>query len=322
MITDNYPHVSKRGLQKNMKGDLIMQSRSKIGVLGGDKRQLALCSLFAAKGYECALWGIDTKLSEGLENTVRCVDWKCALKGADAVILPLPLTTDGVRLNCTTATEKADIYIPRITEIIQTADRDSIFFAGKVPLNIKRFSDEHGIRLYDYYESEEFQIKNAVPTAEGAIAIAISSLDITLANARCAVVGYGRIGRTLAIRLKSLESNVTCIARSGKDLAWAECDGCNTIRLREYDPQNQNFDVIFNTVPQMIFNGEKLKNLSNNTLIIDLATAGCGVDTAEAEKIGLKTIKALSLPGKTSPFTAGKIIFESVFERLSEEGVL
>lgn len=299
-----------------------MQSKSKIGVLGGDRRQLALCSLFAEKGFECALWGIDVDDHSPLCNAVKCVDWKSAVNGTDAVILPLPLTTDGVRLNCSKNTESADVYIPRITEIIQCLDRKTLLFAGKVPASIRRFAAEHNICLTDYYESEEFQIKNAVPTAEGAIGIAISSLDITLAGAACAVVGYGRIGRTLAIKLKALGSNTSCIARSKKDLAWAVCDGCTPIRLQDYSPKKEHFNVIFNTVPHMIFNGDMLRDMPRDTLIIDLASQGCGVDTAEAEAHGIKTVKALSLPGKTSPFTAGKIIFESVYEALIEEGAI
>ena len=299
-----------------------MQRRSKIGVLGGDKRQLALCSLFAKKGFECALWGLDPADCTDLENTVKCVDWKCAVNGADAVILPLPLTTDGVRLNCSRNTESTDIYIPRITEIIQSLNRSTILFAGKVPPNIRRFASELGIKLTDYYESEEFQIKNAVPTAEGAIGIAISTLDITLADAAFAVVGYGRIGRTLASRLKALGADVCCIARSKKDLAWAVCDGCRTVKLNEYSSEKHCFDIIFNTAPHLIFNGDILKSMSRSTVIVDLASHGCGVDTAEAEKNGIQHIKALSLPGKSSPRTAGKIIFESIFEVLGEEGIL
>jgi len=33
-------------------------------------------------------------------------------------------------------------------------------------------------------------------------------------------------------------------------------------------------------------------------------------------------IKALSLPGKCSPITAGKIIYDSIKELLKEEGIL
>lgn len=306
------------------KGCTDMEGKTKIGILGGDERQLALCPLFAEKGFECATWGL-RDASKGSyttsDSTVRCVDWKCAVNGAAAVILPLPLSTDGVRLNCSFVPEH-DTYIPRITELIEKIGRDTPVFAGKVPPATARFAREHGVRLTDYYESEEFQIKNAVPTAEGAIGIAISALDITLAGSHCAVVGYGRIGRTLAQRLCALGCRTTCIARSRRDLAWASCDGCTPLPLSEYSPSEHRFDAIFNTVPHMIFDRDVLGAMPRGSIIIDLASQGCGVDGSAAKSAGIRSIKALSLPGKTSPMSAGRIIFESVYSSLEREGVL
>lgn len=296
-----------------------MQSRPKIGILGGDARQLALCRLFADKGFECATWGLCGTPHEQLGEAVKCVDWKCAVNGAEALILPLPVTTDGVRLNCRALRDGGDAYAPRITEIIERLDRSTRVFAGKVPPPLSRFAAEHGIALTDYYESEQFQIKNAVPTAEGAIGVAISELDVTLAGAACAVVGYGRIGRTLALRLCALGCNTYCIARSERDLAWASCDGCTPLTLADGLSGRVHFDAIFNTVPHMLFDREALSVLSHDTVIIDLASQGCGVDSAEAERCGIRTIKALSLPGKTSPKSAGKIIFEAIYDALDSE---
>lgn len=290
-----------------------MQNKAKIGILGGDLRQIAAGSMFAEIGFECAVWGCDSCCNKDLiKEAVKCVDWKCAVSGADAILLPLPLTTDGVRLNCGKNTENRELYIPRITEIIQYADKSTVIFGGKVPVSIKRFAEENNISLIDYYESEEFQIKNAVPTAEGAICIAMSSLDITLAGSRAAVVGYGRIGRTLAQRLIALGCNTTCIARSRKDLAWADCDGCNTLPLSDYKITPPTFDMIFNTVPHVILDENVIKKLSPNTILIDLASQNGGVDTTIAERHKIKVIKALSLPGKTSPRTAGRIVFETI----------
>ena len=300
-----------------------MQSKSKIGILGGDSRQLAVGAMFADNGFECAIWGCDASISSSMsKGMVKCVDWKCAVSSADAIILPWPLTTDGVRLNCGKNTENREIYIPRITEIIQHTDRSCVLFGGKVPISVKRFADEHNIRLVDYYEFEDFQIKNAVPTAEGAIGIAIKELDVTLAGAKAAIVGYGRIGRTLSQRLVSLGCIVTCIARSRKDLAWAECDGCSALHLTGFKSKPESFDIIFNTAPHIIFDEGILKKLSRETLIVDLASQNGGVDSTAAEKYGIKVIKALSLPGKTSPITAGKIIYETVMSVLGEEGLI
>lgn len=300
-----------------------MKDRIKIGVLGGDLRQSVVCSLFAKQNIECAVWGVegfDTEYHGN--NIVRSADWKGALGEAEALILPLPLTTDGVRLNLGRSCLRADMYVPRLTEIIQSVSKSCVILAGKVPTNIKRFATENNVNMVDYYESEEFQIKNAVPTAEGAIAVAIKEMDITLSGSSSFVIGYGRIGRTLALRLISLGSNVTCVARSKRDLAWAECDGCNTVKLSTYQTSPTACDVIFNTVPHVLFNSDVIGALPYGQLFIDLASLNGGIDTASAEKHGIKVIKALSLPGKCSPVSAGRIIYDSVREILEECGKL
>ena len=300
-----------------------MEHKTKIGILGGDSRQIAVCSCLAEHNAECAVWGIDGfHLNKTRDNIVRSSDWKGAVKGASAIILPLPLTTDGVRLNCGNVITRNDSNIPRINEIIQYADKNCMIFAGKTPLNVKRFATEHNKNVIDYYESEEFQIKNAVPTAEGAISDAISEMDITLSGCNAAVVGYGRIGRTLALRLISLGCKVSCIARNKRDLAWAESDGCTTVRLDMYLNAPKNYDVIFNTVPSVLFDSAVICKMGGHTLIIDLASLGGGVDVNAAEAHGIRVIKALSLPGKYSPGTAGKIIYEIVKESLFKEGIL
>ena len=300
-----------------------MKDRIKIGVLGGDLRQLVVCSLFAKQNIECAVWGVDGLNSELCENNiVRSADWKGALGGAEALILPLPLTTDGVRINMGKNTSRSDIYVPRITEIIQAVSKSCVILAGKIPANIKRFANENNINMFDYYESEEFQIKNAVPTAEGAIAVAIREMDITIAGSSAFVFGYGRIGRTLALRLIALGCRVTCVARSKRDLAWAECDGCDIVKLSSYKASPVASDVIFNTVPHVLFDSDIINALPYGQLFIDLASLNGGIDSDSAEKRGIRVVKALSLPGKCSPVTAGRIIYDSAREILEECGKL
>jgi len=300
-----------------------MKNKIKIGILGGDKRLCAVSAFFEKDGFECAAWGMENVSSElQSRNIVKTLDWQSTLSGADAVILPLPITTDGVRLNCNQNLYQSNLYVPRLTEILDNTDKATLLFGGKIPQQIHRLASERKLKLIDYYEFEEFQIKNAVPTAEGAIALAIKETPMTLFGSKAAIVGYGRIGRTLSLKLIALGCKVTCIARSKKDLAWAECDGCDVIKLNKYAEIPERFDIIFNTVPHVIFNNELIDKLPKNQLFIDLASLNGGIDVKSAEKRGIRVIKALSLPGKCSPITAGKIIYDSIKELLKEEGIL
>ncbi len=82
---------------------------------------------------------------------------------------------------------------------------------------------------------EELAVANAVPTAEGAIQIALEELPITLHGARALVIGYGRLGKALAQRLDGLGARVTVAARSWEALAWAQSRGAGYRTRRPAD---------------------------------------------------------------------------------------
>lgn len=290
----------------------------KIGLLGGDMRQIRLASLLAEEGYETAVWGFRQVMDQEdvkarLSKCVRCADWESAICVSDIILLPLPVSLDGVRLNCPLAVPDCDI---RMTEIIDKTSPGSTILGGKIPSLIKRLAAERGINVYDYYESEALQIKNSIPTAEGAVAIAINELPITIQGCRALITGYGRVGRTLAHKLNLFGAQVYVAARSIRDLAWSANDGCIPIRLSEYRENPIPVDIIYNTVPALIFDRELLSKLDKNTLIVELASANSGVDM-KADS-GIRIISAQGLPGKLSPFTAGEIIFDTVKEILEE----
>lgn len=60
--------------------------------------------------------------------------------------------------------------------------------------------------------------------------------------------------------------------------------------------ESGDYDVIFNTVPSLLFDRPALKALDKGTLLIDLASRPGGVDFNAAAELQIKTIWALSLP--------------------------
>ena len=59
-------------------------------------------------------------------------------------------------------------------------------------------------------------------------------------------------------------------------------------------------------------------SLIHISLIIDLASAPGGIDREISEKLGIKTVQALSLPGKVAPKTAGEIIKTTIYNMMEE----
>ncbi len=297
-----------------------MPENIKVGILGGDKRQLITAERLS-ESFECAVWGFDsvygTVYEKHLKNTVKCTDWESAVKCSDAVILPLPVTSDGVYLNCPlmSTEQSSNVSLESICEKLRT---ETLLVGGKIPPQIKLLASESGANIFDYYDSEELQIRNSVPTAEGAISACIENLPITILGMRAAVLGYGRIGRTLAQRLIALGADVFAVARSTKDLSWARCDGCIPITLNDFREFPVNCDALFNTVPFMLFDRELLSKLNKEVVIFELASGCAGIDTNAAAELGLRVIPLMSLPGKTSPATSGEIICSAIRDKLNK----
>lgn len=299
-----------------------MDKNIKLALLGGDARQSCLASMLAERGFECAVWGMSGERNIG--NSVRCRDWRCAVKSASAVILPLPATLDGVTVNCPYCENDERL---KFNILLDTCDCP--IFGGKFGDTFLAAASSRERRLIDYFDSESLQIRNATPTAEGAISIAMQHLNKTVCGSRALVTGYGRIGRMLTHLLRQLGADVTVAARNYRQLAEASSFGNSTLRLSPELPlgglepicEKGRFDVIFNTVPARLFDKEILEQMPRRALLIDLASVPGGVDFAAAKARGIEAIWALSLPGKYAPESAGIIIGETLLEYFEREGI-
>ena len=72
------------------------------------------------------------------------------------------------------------------------------------------------------------------------------------------------------------------------------------------------------TVPAPVLGKERLVLVDKNAVLIDLASMPGSIDFDEAESLGIRAERALGLPGKFAPKTAGEIVKETVLNILSE----
>ncbi len=261
-------------------------------------------------GWEVSLWGVNDP--DGEQN------WESAICGANIIVLPLPASDDGVRIRSQTDTP------PRFRTLLEKLDSDKvIILGGKIPELWLAAANKQGIEIHDYFHSETLQMKNALPTVEGAICIAMTELPVTLCATQTAVIGYGRIASLLAERLLSLGSEVTVYARNPRDVAHAQIRGLHAKQLIGEGESStlceisSDCRVIFNTVPRRILSDKILKALPSGCLLMELASFPGGFDFQEAEGAGLKPLLASALPGKLFPESAGKSLAETVQEFLS-----
>ncbi|MDD6489924.1 MAG: dipicolinate synthase subunit DpsA [Clostridia bacterium] len=280
------------------------------GIIGGDKRQLYCAKSIADDGCSVFLSGFDKAENlMGLHN----VDTEILAQRCEALILPLPVTTDGININ----TPLSDKKIRIDEDFVRLFDNKPIFcgMKNKLKSGYELFRD---VQLYDYGERDEFAVENAVPTSEGAIELAMHEYDGTVNGSRCLVTGYGRIGRVLSDMLTGLGAKVSVSARKQKDLAFIRAKGMQA--LPTYNLSG-NYDLIFNTVPSLVFDAHTLAKVATSALVIDLASLPGGVDFDGAERLSIKAIHALSIPGKSAPKAEGIIIKNAVYNIIEEEAL-
>ena len=279
--------------------------KKSVFILGGDLRQITVKNLLEREGFDVTALG----LSEGEIQLDK-------LKKADILIFPVPTSNDGVTLNAPLSKTKTDL-----SEIIGEINGKCLVLGAKMPENFVKMITEKGAKYIDYFSREELIVKNAIPTAEGALEIALSEMPITVFGSKTLVIGYGRVGKVLSEKFRDLGSNVTVSARKCSDFAWIEEKGLNAVHTESISECLAGFDLIINTVPTRILDGNALKNVRNDALILDLASKPGGVDFEAAKRLGKNVIWALSLPGKTAPITSGKIIKETIMNILLETEV-
>ena len=287
----------------------------KLALLGGDLRQMITARSLAAEGYEITVFAMDTYAGDF--GGVKCAsDLASAVADADLVVLPLPVTRDGERLHCPLS--RTDVLLTDVFAAMKPGQRT---VGGKVSSDVRALAASYGITVTDYFEREELAVANAVPTAEGALAIAMAEVPYTIHGARCLILGYGRVAKALARILSAVGAVVTVAARKPQDLAWIDANGQTPLPFSDLTRGEEPlaYDIVFNTVPEQIAGADLLSRLPKDVLLLDLASAPGGFDHDWAKDHGYHILWALSLPGKTAPVTAGRIIGETI-RRILEEG--
>lgn len=283
--------------------------KRKLAVLGGDNRGIALIEFLSKTAESITVYGINESYIKNRKNIMFGSSLYDTVTGADAIILPLPVSGDGVYLNCRMSDEKI-----KVADVFDVAGQKMLLGGRFSPL-LKKEAENRRLRFFDYFESEELQIENAVLVAEGALNTAMNRLDVSIFGSRSAIIGYGRIGKALLPKLISLGSDVTVAARKSTDLTWASSFGCKTLKITADKNGNSTlkalgngYDVVFNTVPVWLFNDKVLNEFDKNTLFIDLASSPGGLDPKAVEANGITVIHALSLPGRYAPRSAGILL--------------
>lgn len=282
-------------------------------VVGGDMRQVHLAQLLAQDGHTVHTYALDQggHAAPDAQHHSTCD----GISRADCVILPLPVCS--VPGTLSTPLSEQEHALSPVLDLLSPAQT---VCGGRFDSDALNMLAERGLTAHDYFEREELTIANAVPTAEGAIQLAMEELPITIHNARVLVIGYGRVGKLTAQRFAALGAKVSVAARSYEQLAWAQTLGLGAEQIAHLPELLCGYDLVINTVPARVLDRNCLAAVRNDALIIDLASKPGGVDMDAAAQLGRRVIWALSLPGKVAPVTAGACIRDTVYNILHQTG--
>ncbi len=285
-----------------------------IAFIGGDARQLEVIKACAELDATITLIGFENLQSE-FPGTYKQPLLPEALDAVDVVVLPIVSCDDQGRVESVFTHQTL-----AITEAhMQVLSKRAKIFTGIAKPYLRQLCEKFAVPLEELLNRDEVAIYNSIPTAEGALMMAIQNTDFTIHGSKTVVLGFGRTGMTLARVLKGMGAFVRVGVHRPEHFARAFEQGLHpfyTERLKELAP---GFELIFNTVPQLILTPSVLANLPPRAVIIDLASAPGGTDFRFAEKRGLKALLAPSLPGIVAPKTAGRILARTLIRLVVEQ---
>lgn len=276
-------------------------------VIGGDLRQRALARLLREDGHTVHIAGLE---GEGLEPEPLGP----GLALAHCVILPLPVAVGESFVH--TPLSAARLPLAQVLDCLRPGQ---LVCGGMISPAVAAEMTRRGLRWADYYAREECMVANAVPTAEGAVQVAMEELPITLHSARVLILGFGRVGKLTAHRMGALGAKITVSAQSYEDLAWAAAYGYETDRLEDLAWELGGFDLIVNTIPAPVLDERRLRWVAPGAFLLDLASAPGGIDRAAAQRRNLQVLQAPGLPGRVAPVTAAAAIRDAVYHILWEQ---
>jgi len=283
-----------------------MLTKPTFAIIGGDRRLICLAQEIS-QTYPVVCCGT----SEPLENSRPVSKWNDIVQSCDVLIFPMPFSKDGLHLSGT------ELPIEEVTASIPAGKLH--IFGGKIPQPFRRHCEGLGIPCIDWMELDTVSLPNAVLTAEGAILEALQHTPGGLTYTNAAVLGYGRCGKALAVRLKNLCPQITVFARNPIQRSEAEMMGLPAEPLETLPEKAGSYGLLFNTIPAAALQQASCLSLSPGTVVLDLASGRLAdhMDINAIRSAGADALLCPGLPGKYFPNAAGHILAQAVFMQIS-----
>lgn len=171
-----------------------------------------------------------------------------------------------------------------------------------------------GYRKADFLRDAMYLSQNAVITAHCAVKEMLNRLPVTAQDCPILVIGWGRIGKSLARLLAAMGARVSIATRKPEDRAMLHALGYGAVDTARLGANLMCYRVIFNTAPYPVLGEAQLRHCRPDCLKIDLASRP-GIS-------GGDVVWARGLPGTDAPETSGRLIAATAIRLAAAEGTL
>jgi len=166
-----------------------------------------------------------------------------------------------------------------------------------------------GFHCVDLLQDEPYLMENAAITADCTLDLLTPMVEGIWKNRNVLVLGWGRIGKSLCVKLKALGCHVTVSARSEADLLHLLHLGYSVIHTAQAEANTADASVIINTVPSPVLTAESTAD--HRCIKVDLASVK-GIE-------GSDVLWARGLPGRYAPEQSGRLIADTFLRLWKEE---
>ena len=283
----------------------------KVAVIGGDRRSALLAELLLRDGQRVHSFALEKAALPAEIPRESCLQG--CVYGADCVILPVP-AEKGALLNTPLSAESLTLETLWVS-----LWPGQLVIGGGFGEQSAEAALREKVAAVDLLRRPGFVTGNAALTAEAAVGLLLREGEQGLNGQRCLLLGYGRIGKLLAQKLRALGAAVTVAARKEADRALAEAMGCESLAYDALEGRIGDYPYIVNTVPARVLSDAALCCAAPESLLMELASLPGGFDRTLAKNIGLHVVAAPGLPGRCLPLAAAELMRRTVYEIIREQ---
>ena len=286
-------------------------AKPSIAILGGDLRQCHSAEYLHSCGWDVTCFHTpDFPYHSGItvENGLRQ-----ALAQANTMLLPTPLTKDGVHLF------QADGQAPpcRLEEIWESVTPKQAVAAHSLAKEQAALLERKGCRVFQFGQMPVFARENASLTAEGLLSELIRYTPFSLSSARALLLGYGCCGSAIGTLLHPICRSIYVLEQDLEKQSLAEKKGICPIQKEDFSTVLPHCSLVINTIPAAVLEQEWIQELPGSCHIFDIASSPYGFPEHLTEDFLLPYFRLPGLPGRFSPESSGQAIGKMI-ERITD----